>query len=1159
MDIKIIINIQRFFREKIVIKKRINKILDFNYEQICSLMKRIETNYKNELINEYNYNNSMDKLEQIFENLKIYPRPMMIKDCLNLDIKTFEIQIKKIRHDLLILVENNGHESINKIIELYYNQQLTDMFDQKNSLIIFMNNFFIPTSLNIYNNSDIEEYLLNLKEDNRFSNIKNNNQIIEFKPNKKTNSINDYYHYDIQTIRKIIHPICRPLIKKRITLLEHIQGTRLYIPCKKTNTYIIMNGYFLEDPLNISQFGNYLGKKRKELYKNIQKLDIDDKFKEGYLKQLSLRDFILYNNQEIIDNCNNAYNEVIYISQKDISNIIKDFMDSDIERQRYIITIFILMNNNINLQYIAYFLYDLITSENYSSKNQNKSDIIYNSLHWSVKRLFKGFSQKITSYNQQLIDYNIGDLSYEKRINLMKAPETIKAKAMEKFQEMNSRSSNEDMTKTKQYLDGLLKIPFGLYRKEKIISFLSEFRGEIIRFINLAHEIFKQYQDTNSQNYNSYLNNICLLLNESLSNKMNSTDISKFIENFDIQTQQLLANQIKSFEELNNDELVEEVIKISTYMRIQEIKNIVKEINRQIEIDLDPLEKIIYKGNKYQIIENLKIFFQTIDQEYQEKYFQKLSSYGQHHFMTFDTEVSKIVNKFQHLKNKWINYQNDYKKYFIDVDQTLDNSIYGQHEAKTQIKRVLAQWINGESSGYCFGFEGAPGVGKTSLAKKGISKCLLDIDGSYRPFCFVALGGTSNGSFLEGHGYTYVKSTWGKIVDILMDSKCMNPIIYIDELDKVSGTENGKEIIGILTHITDSTQNEEFTDKYFGSIKIDLSKVLFIFSYNDYNLLDPILADRIHRVKFTNIDINDKIKVVNNYLLKELCSTVGFNQNDISIEDEVIKFIITNYTYEAGVRKLKEKLFEIIREINLRYLLNRNKFSLPVKITVDLVEEVFSGKPKISIKKIADRPYVGRVNGLFATSSGVGGLTIIEAYKTPSDSHLQLILTGQQGDVMKESMSVAKTVSWYILPKDIRSRIEKLTNIDGKFGIHIHCPEASTPKDGPSAGGAITVAIISLLTGIPIKNTIAITGEIHLSGEIHKIGGLEHKIEGAKNAGVKLVLCPEENTEDLRIIREKEKSPISGDFEVKTVKNIWEILDIVLVENNLEFGLLNDI
>ena len=339
----------------------------------------------------------------------------------------------------------------------------------------------------------------------------------------------------------------------------------------------------------------------------------------------------------------------------------------------------------------------------------------------------------------------------------------------------------------------------------------------------------------------------------------------------------------------------------------------------------------------------------------------------------------------------------------------------------------------------------------------------------------------------------------------------------------------------------------------------NLSKVLFIFSYNDYNLLDPILADRIHRVKFTNIDINDKIKVVNNYLLRELCSTVGFNQNDISIEDEVIEFIITNYTYEAGVRKLKEKLFEIIREINLRYLLNRNKFSLPVKITIDLVEEVFSGKPKISIKKIADRPYVGRVNGLFATSSGVGGLTIIEAYKTPSDSHLQLILTGQQGDVMKESMSVAKTVSWYILPKDIRSRIEKLTNIDGKFGIHIHCPEASTPKDGPSAGGAITVAIISLLTGIPIKNTIAITGEIHLSGEIHQIGGLEHKIEGAKNAGVKLVLCPEENMEDLRIIREKEKSPISGDFEVKTVKNIWEILDIVLVENNLEFGLLNDI
>ena len=155
--------------------------------------------------------------------------------------------------------------------------------------------------------------------------------------------------------------------------------------------------------------------------------------------------------------------------------------------------------------------------------------------------------------------------------------------------------------------------------------------------------------------------------------------------------------------------------------------------------------------------------------------------------------------------------------------------------------------------GYCIGFEGPPGTGKTSLAKKGIANCLKDTDGNSRPFAFIPIGGSSNGSVLEGHSYTYVGSTWGKIVDVLMETKCMNPIIYIDELDKISRTESGREIIGILTHLTDSSQNDEFFDKYFSGIKIDLSKVLFIFSYNNFNNIDPILADRIHRVQFNNL------------------------------------------------------------------------------------------------------------------------------------------------------------------------------------------------------------------------------------------------------------------------------------------------------------------
>ena len=146
--------------------------------------------------------------------------------------------------------------------------------------------------------------------------------------------------------------------------------------------------------------------------------------------------------------------------------------------------------------------------------------------------------------------------------------------------------------------------------------------------------------------------------------------------------------------------------------------------------------------------------------------------------------------------------------------------------------------MTGKQTGYCFGFEGPPGVGKTTMAKKGLAHCLKDENGEPRPFAFIALGGSSNGSTLSGHNYTYVGSTWGKIVDILMEKKCMNPIIFIDELDKVSRTEHGKEIIGILTHLVDTTQNMSFQDKYFNGIDLDMSKVLFIFSYNDVSLID---------------------------------------------------------------------------------------------------------------------------------------------------------------------------------------------------------------------------------------------------------------------------------------------------------------------------------
>ncbi len=285
------------------------------------------------------------------------------------------------------------------------------------------------------------------------------------------------------------------------------------------------------------------------------------------------------------------------------------------------------------------------------------------------------------------------------------------------------------------------------------------------------------------------------------------------------------------------------------------------------------------------------------------------------------------------------------------------------------------------------------------------------------PLRLLPFGGSSNGSTLDGHNYTYVGSTWGKIVDVLMENKCMNPIIFIDELDKVSNTEHGKEIIGILTHLIDQTQNDSFQDKYFNGINLDLSKALFIFSYNDADLIDRILLDRIHRIKFDHLSLEDKLVISKNYLLPEIFKKMGL-EDVIYFDDDVIKYIIDEWTCEPGVRKLKEILFEIVGEINLSILKNNKDYDIPVKINKDdIIDNYLKGRHSLKIQKVHSIPKVGLINGLWANALGRGGVLPIEAKYFPCGTFLDLKLSGLQGDVMKESMSVAKNVGVVIINK----------------------------------------------------------------------------------------------------------------------------------------------
>ena len=285
------------------------------------------------------------------------------------------------------------------------------------------------------------------------------------------------------------------------------------------------------------------------------------------------------------------------------------------------------------------------------------------------------------------------------------------------------------------------------------------------------------------------------------------------------------------------------------------------------------------------------------------------------------------------------------QEFMENAKQILDDSVYGLEDAKIQIMQMLGNWIsNPEAVGTAIAIKGPMGTGKTTLVKEGISKILQ------RPFAFIALGGATDSSFLEGHSYTYEGSMWGKIVDVLINKKCMNPVFYFDELDKVSNTPKGEEIIGILTHLTDTTQNSEYHDKYFSNINFNLSKALFIFSYNEEEKVNPILKDRMYRIQTKGYNKKDKSIISRNYLIPKI-EKYKFQKDDIIIEDDIIEYICENLIEkEDGVRNLKRALEIIYTKINLHRLMKDGsklfnkeeslKIEFPFKVTKEIVDKL---------------------------------------------------------------------------------------------------------------------------------------------------------------------------------------------------------------------------
>jgi hypothetical protein len=935
-------------------------------------------------------------------------------------------------------------------------------------------------------------------------------KIVHWKPQKIDTSLNteiciDKITEDPIRIEDANIFECFDVEKSIKSFHQKIYGIQVVIQNEKARKTLIVNGV-LED-IHIDCFTNkYIDKRVFEIKEMANEYEeISKNIIIRILNTMSLKDILIYGNEDIKKKMIAVFTEVNSIKQSKLDLTIKKFLDLDIYSQRNMLINLLINNKDDEVQYVCYLLYDLITANNDSSDNKDQI-YIYDSLPWNIKNYFKDVVKYTVKYtNDMMQKYDIHRISLEQQIYLLKASESVKEKAMSKLKEIKGKPDDLS-TKAKQYLEGLVKIPFGIYKEEPILKKTKDLNKWFIRTVTVVEQLVPGIKITKKEKYsNIEIINYINVINDSI-NKNIITTIEK---NVDSNTNKQLI-QILHFINLHKKSKKEKKYAVTNIAKDNTIKNILKYVDEN-------------KSNDTLISE----LFDRI-------------------CITNPISLTKTKSEIKLLSNS-ISQIETTMKGIMDV---LDESIYGHSHAKNQIIKIIAQWMNGEQTGYCFGFEGSPGIGKTSLAKKGLSNCLKDENGNSRPFSFIALGGSCSGSSIEGHGYTYVNSTWGKIADILMESKCMNPIIYVDELDKVSKTENGKDIIGIFTHLIDSTQNDVYQDKYFSGIDLDLSKALFIFSYNDPEQIDRILLDRIHRIKFDNLSIDDKMVIVRKYILPEINKKMGF-ENIVEISDEIIEYIIETYTIEPGVRKLKELLFDLFGEINLNILKSSSEYvyEIPIVITKENLEQKFLIKyNKIIEKKIHQHPDIGIINGLWANALGRGGIIPIQTLFYPSSTFLDLKLTGLQGDVMKESMNVAKTLAWNLTEDAVKKNWLLQFEETKCQGLHIHCPEGSISKDGPSAGTAITIAIFSLLNKKLIKNDVAITGEISLNGEITAIGGLEIKITGGIKSGIKTFLFPKSNSKDYGEWKKKnEKKSKYENIRFIEVSNINEVFEYVFV------------
>lgn len=497
---------------------------------------------------------------------------------------------------------------------------------------------------------------------------------------------------------------------------------------------------------------------------------------------------------------------------------------------------------------------------------------------------------------------------------------------------------------------------------------------------------------------------------------------------------------------------------------------------------------------------------------------------------------------FENLANKKLSVQ--------EVAKQLNADHYGLERPKDRIEEYFAlrellqlRGVAGKvNNGAILCFAGPPGVGKTSLANS-IAKALK------RELVRVALGGLEDVNELRGHRRTYIGAMPGRIVQGLIEAKQMNPVVVLDEIDKVGRSFRG-DPTAVLLEILDPEQNNKFRD-YYLNFNIDLSKVVFVATANDVSAIPPALRDRMEFIELSSYTPQEKFEIAKKYLIPQELKKHGLKPSEVTLGKDVLSLIISDYTRESGVRNLRRRLADIFRKVAKRLLEGEAQ---KITVTTKNLNE-FLEKKVFEIEHADKKPQIGQVNGLAWTSVG-GDVLKIEAIRIQGKGGLQI--TGSLGDVMKESAYIAFSLVKVLidakkikvpakiipsLPEDVKDGVKKepsASEVYRRYDLHIHVPEGATPKDGPSAGITMVTAIASILTDTKVRSDVAMTGEITLSGRVLPIGGLKEKLIAAHKAGIKTALIPRKNYErDL------------GDIP-QDVKNDMQILPVDVIEDVLK-------